>query len=411
VKIIFVNRYFYPDHSATSQLLSDLVFSLSKQGLEIEVITSRQLYDNASARLNPLEIVNNVKIIRIWATIFGRRNLLGRAIDYLSFYIMCAIKLLLIAESDNIIVSKTDPPLVSEIVSCIARLKRIKTVNWLQDLFPEAAVALKVSGIKGPLEKLLKFIRNASLRYASENVTIGFQMSEKIRAMGVRRDSIKVIHNWADGDFIEPIIPDKNILRHKWGLNSKIVVGYSGNMGRDHEFRTIINAAQNANFYEKVVFLFIGNGIKKEWIRAEALKKGLINFIFKPYQPREILNQSLTAPDIHFISFRPELEGLAVPSKFYGAIATGRPILYVGDLNGEIAKIISETGCGFTIKIGDNDKMVDCLKRLIHSKELRESMGELARLTFEKYYDKSIAIDNWRNIFSKLNSTKNRVKN
>src|SRR6185503_4809828 len=110
---------------------------------------------------------------------------------------------------------------------------------------------------------------------------------------------------------------EKNILRREWNLQDAFVVGYSGNMGRVHEFGTILDAAERLKSSVNIVFLFIGEGAQRNWIEEEARRRGLENIMFKPYQPRKKLGLSLTIPDVHLISLRRSMEGLIVPSKFY----------------------------------------------------------------------------------------------
>src|SRR5262249_41650197 len=113
MRLIFINRFFFPDHSATSQILSDLAFFLAGFGHEVHIITSRQRYDNPRASLSSKESIRGVRIHRVRTTRFGRRHLLGRIIDYLSFYLTVQVALLRRARGGDIVVAKTDPPLLS----------------------------------------------------------------------------------------------------------------------------------------------------------------------------------------------------------------------------------------------------------------------------------------------------------
>src|SRR5690348_11118038 len=110
-RIIFLNKYFFPDHSATSQILGDLAFALGADGTEIHVVTSRQRYDDPQSDLTAEENAAGVAIHRIATTRFGRGSVFGRAIDYLSFYRAVRRAVLEIAEPGDIPVAKTDPPL------------------------------------------------------------------------------------------------------------------------------------------------------------------------------------------------------------------------------------------------------------------------------------------------------------
>ena len=119
MKIIFINRYFYPDHSATSQILTDLAFFLADQGREVHIITSRQRYDDPTAQLVAFEVVRQVQVHRVWTSRFGRAGLLGRAFDYLSFYLSAGWRAWRLTRRGDLLVSKTDPPLASVLLGAV----------------------------------------------------------------------------------------------------------------------------------------------------------------------------------------------------------------------------------------------------------------------------------------------------
>ena len=141
-RLIFVNRFFFPDHSATSQILSDLAFHLASAGRDVHVVTSTQIYDDPRAALPVSEIIDGVHVHRVPSTGFGRDKLLGRSIDYLSFYRSMWQSLVALVRPGDIIVAKTDPPLTSIIAVAAARRNGARLVNWLQDIYPETAVEL-----------------------------------------------------------------------------------------------------------------------------------------------------------------------------------------------------------------------------------------------------------------------------
>ena len=160
MRVIFLNRYFYPDHSATSQMLSDLAFFLAGAGHEVCVVTSCQRYDDAAAGLPLRERIDGVEVHRVRTTRFGRDNLVGRAADYATFYLAAGWRLWRIARAGDVIVAKTDPPLISVVAWLIARWRGARLVNWVQDVFPEVAEALGVRALAGPQAGLLRRLRN-----------------------------------------------------------------------------------------------------------------------------------------------------------------------------------------------------------------------------------------------------------
>ena len=232
-KVVFVNRYFYPDHSATSQMLSDLAFGLAKAGENVEIVTSRQRYDDPGSQLPSLECISTVHIHRIWTSRFGRENLVGRSIDYITFYMSAAWKIWQRTDANTILVVKTDPPLISIVGALVARLRGAMFVTWLQDLFPEVASALGVRTMRGRAFSLLQYLRNRSLHFASINVVIGTRMKEFVGAQGISTDKLQLIPNWADTS-IKPVTHTNNFLRTRWSLSDKLVVGYSGNLSLIH---------------------------------------------------------------------------------------------------------------------------------------------------------------------------------
>lgn len=392
MRVLCVNRYFWPDHSATSQLLSDLAFQLAAHGVAVTVITSRQHYDDAAASLPPHEVERGVRVLRVWSTRFGRSGLAGRALDYLSFYASVFWALLWYTRAGDVVLSKTDPPMVGVVAAVLARGRRLHRVNWLQDIFPEVAQAAGLPVVQGRLGRFAQGLRDWSLRGA-RNVVLGERMAAVLRARGV--GAVSVIHNWADGSAIRPLPAADNPLRAQWGLAGKFVVGYSGNLGRVHDVSAIVAAAELLREHHEVVFLFVGGGNRSETLHGEVMRRGLDNVVFQAYQPRELLGQSLTVPDVHLVSLSPAFEGLVVPSKFYGIAAAGRACVFIGDDDGEIARLLREGECGLTVAEGDGAALAAAILALHADPARCDAMGAAARRLFEARYDMPVALARW----------------
>lgn len=402
-RIIFINRYFHPDHSATSQMLSDLAFFLAEAGVEVCVVTSCQRYDDAAAILPARERIDGVGVHRVRTTRFGRDRLLGRAFDYATFYLAAGWRLWRIAHAGNVVVAKTDPPLISVVAALVACRRGARLVNWVQDVFPEVAEALGVRALIGPQAGLLRWLRNRALRSAAANVVLGERMAEVVARAGAHADGIRVIPNWADMEAIRPVAVADNPLRRAWGLEGRFVVCYSGNMGRVHEFDTILDAAQHlAGKATSIVFLFIGGGAQRRMVEDEAHRRALPNVQFRPYQDRAGLSSSLGVGDVHLVSQRPEVEGYVFPSKLYGILAAGRPLVFIGDPAGEIGALVTREGIGFAVCQGDAPGLADQLLRLAGDPALREAMGARARALLCERYDKTIAFKAWLGLLREL---------
>lgn len=227
------------------------------------------------------------------------------------------------------------------------------------------------------------------------NVVLGSRMKDLVTAELGSSDSIRIIHNWADGSGIVPLRSSDNPLLDEWELRGKFVVGYSGNMGRAHQFDTILEIAEKLGGYDDIIFLFIGGGAKRIWIEQQVKQRGLDNVLFKDYQPRERLSQSLGVPNLHLISLNPDLEGLIVPSKFYGIAAAGRPMLFIGDESGEIARMIKSADCGASVTPGDATSAVDYILSIKESREEADCKGRNARDASVKQFSMKHAFSDW----------------
>jgi colanic acid biosynthesis glycosyl transferase WcaI len=384
MRIVFVNRYFHPDHSATSQMVSDLAFHLRERGWEVAAISSRQRYDEPAASLPSRSREQGVDVRRVWSSRFGRANLLGRAVDYATFYVSAFLAMLREGGSGTVLVALTDPPLISVVAALAAKLRGTTLVNWTQDLFPEVARAL---GVRAP--RTLERVRDWSLRRARTNVALGELMADRIRGRGARAI---VQHNWAT-EALRPVTQETNALRGEWALGDRFVAGYSGNLGRAHEFEAIAGAVRAV---PDVTFLFIGGGAQLERVKRETA--GAANITFRPYQARERLSESLSAADVHLVSLQPALEGLIVPSKFYGILAVARPVIFIGAADGELARLIVDHGCGLVVAPADAAGLAEALRRLAADPSLAADMGRRGRALYESRFAPELALAGWENI-------------
>ncbi len=404
MRVVFVNRYFYPDHSATSQMVSALAFHLASRGWDIGAITSRQLYDEPDAQLPRRETVNGVRILRVGSTNFGRASLVGRAFDYLSFAHNALWKIH--SQRDALIVAMTDPPLTSVIAAAAHR----PYINWLQDLFPDVAEAL---GVRAP--RFLHRVRDWSLRRARANVVIGEQMASRVPRPVVRENwAVGVGHQTAGSrqqtaggetrgslDFARDDGGDARddgggspLLSAAGCLLPTFTVGYSGNLGRAHDVATMIGAMRLLREDLAIAFKITGGGARLDEVRRENLP----NVRFAPYASLEGLSDSLASVDVHLVSLNPRLEGLIVPSKFYGVLAVGRPVIYIGARDGELARLVLSHEIGYVVEPGEAVTLANAIRELANAPGKARTMGERALALYRERFSAEIAMEHWERI-------------
>jgi glycosyltransferase involved in cell wall biosynthesis len=329
--------------------------------------------------------------------------LIGRGFDYLSFYTSAYRSILAFAQPGDVLVAKTDPPLLCVAAMWAAKRRGLHFVNWLQDLYPELAAQLSVPFVRGPLGRAFLKLRDAALRAADANVVVGERMAEIVRKRGIAPERIRVIPNWCDDEKIQPIAGPDNPLRREWGLEDRFVVGYSGNLGRGHEFETVLAAAGRLRDDQRLCFLFIGGG-KKFTDLTHAVRERRLDHLFRflPYQERNVLKLSLGVPDVHLISLRPELEGLIVPSKLYGIAAAGRPIIAVTAYDGEVARLVRQHNCGVVVAPGEGERLADALRGLRTDLTRLAEMGHYARAMLDAHFTRRHAFAHWQSLFEQV---------
>ncbi len=297
----------------------------------------------------------------------------------------------------------TDPPLLSVTAACFCEWRGARLVTWLQDLYPEVAMRLNVPLVSGIAGRFLQRLRDWSARVAAANVTIGSRMRDYLVSRGVASDTIEIISNWADERSIVPVPRDANPLRGDHALEGKFVVGYSGTLGRAHEFDTLLAAARLLFAHDDVVFVFFGGGYSlgrlKERVEREKLSA---RFRFLPLQPRDRLAQSLSLPDVHWVSLRPELEDCIVPSKIYGIAAAGRPMIAIAGDDGELDRLSRSLGLCAMVRPGDGRGLAEAILHLHGNEAAREEAGARTRSLSETRFSSIASLNAWVDLLDRI---------
>lgn len=410
VRLIILNQFFYPDHSATSQLMTDLAESLVEQGVEVTALAGRGRY-NGGEKFAPSEVHQGVRIERAWATGFGKESAIKRLSDYLSFYLGASWKLLRLPRHD-VVMALTTPPLVGLIALLVGRLRGMRVVALVQDVYPDVAVSLGALSAHNPATRFLDYLSRFMLRKSDRIVVLGECMRERIvsKVGGDISQRIDVIHNWADGTEIKPLDSAENSFAAEQNLNDKFVVLFSGNLGRVNEFSTVLDAALTLRDRSDILFLFIGEGAKAADIEQFVEEHNLSNIRMLPYQPRANLRQSLAAGHVSLVTLADGLAGLSVPSKTYGILAAGRPILFVGDNRSCVARIVADNNCGEVVSSGDSSRLAQIISDWASDRSKLAEMNVAARKTFEEHYERPKAVNAYLETFAKCMETSHSPK-
>lgn len=382
--------------------MTDLAESLVESGMEVTALAGRGRY-NGGESLPARELYRGVRIERAWATSFGKGSAVGRLFDYLSFYLGAAWKLLTLPRHD-IVMALTTPPLISLLALVVCRIRRMRLIVLVQDIYPDVAVSLGTLKPNSLSTRIFDFLSCFTLRRADRIIVLGDCMRERIlQKVGDEIESrLDVIHNWADGARIRPLEEGApNSFTEAHNLVGEFVVLFSGNLGRVNDFSTILDAARLLRHRLDIRFLFIGDGAKACEIKDFIHEHQLENVRLLPYQPQDLLRFSLAAGRIHLVTLAEGLAGLSVPSKAYGILAAGRPLLFIGDPKSDTARLIRESGCGAAVAAGESERLAAIIMEWEADRDRLEMMGRKARELFEHRFDRTHAVGAYLESFRK----------
>lgn len=373
--VLLINQFFWPDTAATGQLLTDVAREIDSKVYLVTVLCGTSVYGAVDTTCPP-----GVNIVQFRGTTFSRRKI-GRVASYASFLARAASRGVR-GPKPALVVTLTTPPLISLLGTLLKILRGSRHFIWEMDLYPDIAVDLNVLKAQSVVTRLIGNIADFSRKKADGIIALGDDMKARLVSRGIPEHKIHVAENWADGREIVPAPFQEGPL----------VVHYSGTFGLAHEEHTIAQAMRLLRDDRRFRFVFTGGGARREWLEEFCRVEGIGTAEFRPYASRYELGRSLAEGHVGLVTQIPETAGAVVPSKTYGIMAAGRPMLYVGPRRATPALVIERHKCGWRIEPGDAAGMVCLLKQLEQDRNLVREAGARARCAFEEYYDRPIGV-------------------
>ena len=383
-RIIFVNRLYWPAGAATAQLLSDLAEGLAARGFSVHVVAA-----GTGATHH-----HGVTIHRT-GTPENHGGLVSRVWNHRSFLRAARGELNRLVQAGDTVVALTDPPLLGILAATVARERGARVIHWIQDIYPEIA-SVHFGALARWLLAGLAHRRDRAWQEAGACVTLGAEMGHMVASRGVDPARIHLLPNWAPRELDAPATAEAIAAkRAAWECTGKFIVAYSGNLGRVHEFATLLDAAERLRDDPQVVFLFIGRGARYPAVAEEIKRRRLTNVRLLLPEPRSSLAAALGAADVHAVTLAPAYSGLVYPSKLAGALAAGRPVVFVGSADGEIARLLKAQDCGAGLAPGQGEALATLIKAWRADDALRHRLGANARTVFSGRFDLASALDHW----------------
>ena len=351
MNILLINQAFYPDQSATARYLSDLALALKERGHNVTALTSREGYLNTGEDYKPGEDWNGIHISRVNPWFSHRGNKFLRILSAISMNLRIAARLIRMPKAD-VIIALTSPPLIAWVAACLAKKPTKGLIYWVMDLNPDQAVAAGWLKEGSLIEKLLSKALKVTFKRSKAIAVLDRFMAKRVIARGASSDKVYTLPLWSDKN-LRPVNKVENEFRKQMGLESKFVVMYSGNFSVCHPVETILKTAESLKDKTDIEFLVIGGGARVDEVLGFISEKALRNIRFLPYEKPENLSNSLSAADIHLISFGDPYVGILHPSKIYGILAVNRPMILIGPKATFIYEECIQKGFGYHVEHGD----------------------------------------------------------
>jgi putative colanic acid biosynthesis glycosyltransferase WcaI len=391
-RLLVLNQYYWPGVEATANLLTELCEALAETH-DVTVITG------ASRGLSRRQVRNGVTVVRVRSTTFDRSHLFRRAANYVT-YLVGLVWRAMVSKRPDLVVCMTDPPFIGSIARVVAARFRAPLLVIMQDVFPE--IAVKLGRLKSPAAaRLLRLLIDPSLRAADRVVVIGETMKLRVEAKGVSPERVRVIPNWGDAASVAPMAHDNRWARsHK--LAKRFVVMHSGNIGHAQNLDALVRATTFLRDLDDLAVVIIGSGARRSELVALARLLEAEKVELLPYQDRTILSQSLSTADVHVVGLARGLAGYVVPSRVYGILAAGRPVIAATDPESETAQLVAQVGCGVIVPPGDPFALAAAMRAAHDGEYDLAEMGRRARAFAEAESDRTIAVQRYRDVLREL---------
>lgn len=391
--VIFVNRVYWPSGEATAQLLTDLAEGLAARGWPVQVLTAGE----------SLTVHQGVTIHRT-GTPDHHGGLVSRLTAYRAFLRAVRRQLPALARPGDVVVALTDPPMLGTVVAETLAAHGVPVVQWIQDIYPEIATE-HFGPVAGLLLHGLRRRRDRAWSRSAACVTLGPDMAQALVGMGVATERIALVPNWAPRELASPPGADAvTAYRKKGKADGRFIVAYSGNFGRVHEFATILAAAERLQADTRIGFRLIGRGAQWSKVAETVRRRGLANVELQPAVPRAELGALLAAADAHLVTLQPAYGRLVYPSKLAGVLAAGRPVLFVGPPQGDIARLIRARDCGAAFAPGEAEHLADTIRRWAADQATTSRLGANARDAYASQFGDSAALAQWSDLLRALPS-------
>ncbi len=381
-RILVLYHFLHPDDVVSARHFDGLCEGLVERGWDVEARPSNRSCRNRGASYPLAEDHAGVRIRRIWRPDWdqaGGKGRIGNAAWMLARW--CEVAIRRSSRLPDVILIGTDPILSVAVAGVVKRLrakKSPKIVHWGFDLYPDAAIVDGLLPERGPITAVTRSMAGAGYRACDLIADIGPCMRARIDAYGhtARRETLVP---WALSEPTPPPPAVDRVHRSLFG-DARLGLLYSGSYGRAHDATDFLALASQLKGSDVELCFAVRGNARKE---LERLADGVPNVRFAGFCEESELPLRLAAGDIHLTSLRQDWTGLVVPSKFFGSLAAGRPVLFSGSPDSAIARWIEEYDVGWVLT---SDNVEDVATRLRAMAGRPDALTALQQRCFDAYH-------------------------
>jgi glycosyltransferase involved in cell wall biosynthesis len=338
-----------------------------------------------------------VTVYRARGTTFSKDRFVGRAANYMSYFVTACYAGLRL-ERPDVLVAQTDPPIIGLAAWLAGRRFGVPFVMAFKDLFPEVAILVKdfqSDAVNGVLQRINRFLT----RRAARTLALGEMMRRRlIEDKGAPADRTEIIPDWVDTGAVSPG-PKRNPYSEAHGLADAFVVMYSGNIGLSQGLESVVDAAQLLREVPDILFVLVGDGANKAALQTRVAALNLPNVTFLPFVPKEGLRDAFASADAFLVPLQRGMAGYIVPSKLYGILASGRPYVAAVEDDCEVAAITRTHQCGLVAAPGDADVLARQIRVLHGDRAMAVRYGANARAA-ALAFDRTAAVAKYMAVFT-----------
>ena len=384
-QLTFICQPFFPDQSSTSQLFSPLVSDLSNSGWGIQVFCGFP-GTKEKGRVPRCEVWQGIRIRRCGLRIPVKQSYLHRAVSYFVFLLEVSVRLLFVRQP-SIWLGVTNPPFTAHLLAIISLIRRHHFNYFFLDIYPEGLIGRGLLRESSFVVFLWTLINGWAYRRAAKIFVLGRDMIPLLtQRYWLPVEKITYFPHWSAVECDAALPFEQSKFVQEWELKGKFVVQYSGNMGIWNDMESLVTVAHTLRADTEISFVFIGGGIGYEGARVLAKNLELENIQWKNFVPFEDLKHSLAACHVSLVSLSAGLEGVAVPCKLYGILASGRAVVAQVPEKSEVAMCVQENKCGVVTPPGNVDHLKNMLLYLKGNTKITKGMGENAFSAYQEQY-------------------------